>query len=140
MGHVARQHGRGLARPAPRRKNDANTLRWSVRSDGESGFVFVNNYERRRDVANHTCTARPEYYGMLAFAMAGKGGLLKLALDKGEINLTAYATKGDQGLLWGTGVNKDLSPMPDWKLRCRAAIRRRKLSGFARRRWRAKVR
>jgi beta-galactosidase len=29
-------------------KGDTNTLRWSVRSDGQSGFVFVNNYERLR--------------------------------------------------------------------------------------------
>jgi beta-galactosidase len=27
-------------------KNDFDTLRWSVRSDGNSGFVFVNNYQR----------------------------------------------------------------------------------------------
>src|SRR4029077_8382449 len=25
---------------------DVDTLRWSVRSDGEAGFVFVNNYQR----------------------------------------------------------------------------------------------
>jgi hypothetical protein len=30
----------------PHGKNDFNTLRWSVRSDGNSGFVFVNNYQR----------------------------------------------------------------------------------------------
>jgi hypothetical protein len=30
----------------PRGKNDFDTLRWSVRSDGKSGFVFVNNYQR----------------------------------------------------------------------------------------------
>jgi beta-galactosidase len=29
-------------------KNDVDTLRWCVRSDGKSGFVFVNNYERLR--------------------------------------------------------------------------------------------
>ena len=29
-------------------KNDFATLRWAVRSDGQSGFVFVNNYERSR--------------------------------------------------------------------------------------------
>jgi hypothetical protein len=29
-------------------KDDTNTLRWCVRSDGSSGFVFVNNYERLR--------------------------------------------------------------------------------------------
>jgi hypothetical protein len=32
------------ARPADR--TDFTTLRWSVRSDGRSGFVFVNNYQR----------------------------------------------------------------------------------------------
>ena len=32
----------------PRGKNDFDTLRWSVRSDGQSGFVFVNNYQRLR--------------------------------------------------------------------------------------------
>ncbi len=32
------------ARPGPR--GDTSTLRWSVRSDGTRGYVFVNNYER----------------------------------------------------------------------------------------------
>ena len=27
-------------------KNDFTTLRWSVRSDGNSGYVFINNYQR----------------------------------------------------------------------------------------------
>ena len=30
----------------PQGKNDFDTLRWSVRSNGTNGFVFVNNYER----------------------------------------------------------------------------------------------
>jgi hypothetical protein len=30
----------------PYGKDDSETLRWSVRSDGNSGFVFVNNYQR----------------------------------------------------------------------------------------------
>jgi hypothetical protein len=33
----------------PLSKDDVDTLRWSVRSDGVSGFVFVNNHERLRD-------------------------------------------------------------------------------------------
>jgi len=32
------------SRPADR--NDFTTLRWAVRSDGDSGYVFVNNYQR----------------------------------------------------------------------------------------------
>jgi hypothetical protein len=111
------------------------------------------------DPAGH-CSARPEYYGMLAFAMAGKGDLLKVAVDSRDesaaeastlrsaatedgrepqrknrsadwqsavsrignpptlrklepantdgINLSAYATKDDEGFLWITLVNKDL--------------------------------
>lgn len=35
-------------RPAGR--DDVSTLRWSARSDGRSGFVFVNNYERLKDL------------------------------------------------------------------------------------------
>jgi hypothetical protein len=31
-------------------KNDFDTVRWSVRSDGKSGFVFVNNYQRLQDM------------------------------------------------------------------------------------------
>ncbi|HPU57645.1 MAG TPA: beta-galactosidase, partial [Verrucomicrobiota bacterium] len=34
----------------PNGRDDVETLRWSVRSDGRSGFVFVNNYERLRDL------------------------------------------------------------------------------------------
>lgn len=60
------------------------------------------------DAAGH-CLARAEYYGMLAFALAGKGDLLKLNLDKDDINLSAYATKDEQGFLWIMAVNKDLS-------------------------------
>jgi len=36
------------ARPAG--KDDVTTLRWAVRSDGERGFVFVNNHERGREL------------------------------------------------------------------------------------------
>jgi hypothetical protein len=33
---------------APTKKSETNVLRWVVRSDGNSGYVFVNNYERLR--------------------------------------------------------------------------------------------
>ena len=35
----------------PRNREDFDTLRWSVRSDGRSGFVFVNNYQRLQEMA-----------------------------------------------------------------------------------------
>ena len=39
-----------LPEQRPRGKNDFDTLRWSVRSDGRSGFVFVNNYQRLQEM------------------------------------------------------------------------------------------
>src|SRR6185312_15700444 len=35
----------------PTGKDDRLTLRWCVRSDGNSGFIFVNNYERSEKLA-----------------------------------------------------------------------------------------
>jgi hypothetical protein len=34
----------------PSAAGDVSTLRWSARSDGRQGFVFVNNYERLREL------------------------------------------------------------------------------------------
>jgi beta-galactosidase len=34
----------------PLKRDDFDSLRWSVRSDGKSGFVFVNNYERLQNM------------------------------------------------------------------------------------------
>ena len=59
------------------------------------------------DASGH-CHACPEYYGLLAFAQAGLGDLVKLTLKPGHVNLTAYATKHPDGSLWLTIVNKDL--------------------------------
>ncbi len=38
----------------PKGKDDVETLRWCVRSDGRSGFVFVNNYERLKTLPPKT--------------------------------------------------------------------------------------
>ncbi len=35
----------------PHGRADFDSLRWSVRSDGRSGFVFVNNYQRLQEMA-----------------------------------------------------------------------------------------
>jgi hypothetical protein len=70
---------------------------------------FISHYSPIvHDEAGH-CSARPEYYGMLAFALAGKGELLKLTLEKPGINLSAYATRGPDALLWVAVVNKDFA-------------------------------
>jgi hypothetical protein len=70
-------------------------------------MAWVSHYSPIfREPAMHLI-ARPEYYGMLAFAMAGNGDLVKLALEKADINLTAYATRDEDGILWVTVINKD---------------------------------
>ena len=46
---------------------------------------------------------------MLAFAMAGQGEIVKLTLEKTDVNLTAYATRDDEERLWITVVNKDFT-------------------------------
>jgi hypothetical protein len=57
------------------------------------------------DLAGHF-NAAPEYYGLLAFTKAGFGERLGVALDKGGLNLTAYATaKNGETML--TVINKD---------------------------------
>jgi len=71
--------------------------------------AFISHYSPIvHDAAGH-CAARPEYYGMLAFALAGKGDLLKLILEKSDIRVTAYAARHEDGSLWLTVINKDLS-------------------------------
>jgi hypothetical protein len=37
----------------PSSLSDTQTLRWAVRSDGHSGFVFINNYERGTQMPDH---------------------------------------------------------------------------------------
>jgi hypothetical protein len=72
-------------------------------------MAWVSHYSPIfRDAAGQLI-ARPEYYGMLAFAVVGKGGLVKLSASPTDANLTAYATRSAAGLLWVTVLNKDLS-------------------------------
>ena len=70
---------------------------------------WISHYSPIVHDAAMQCHVRPEYYGMLAFAQAGRGDLLRLALDKGDLNLTAYATRAEPGVIWLTVVNKDLT-------------------------------
>jgi hypothetical protein len=51
--------------------------------------------------------ARPEYYGLLLFAMAGAGALLETQLSAGDVDATAYALKTASGGLNLILVNKD---------------------------------
>jgi hypothetical protein len=68
---------------------------------------WISHYSPIVHDATGYCGARAEYYGMLAFAIAGKGELLQLTLNKTDVNLSAYATRDSEGSIWITVVNKD---------------------------------
>jgi hypothetical protein len=51
--------------------------------------------------------ARPEYYGLLLFALAGPGTLLETQLAAGTVNATAYSVRSATGGLNLVVVNKD---------------------------------
>lgn len=51
--------------------------------------------------------ARPEYYGLLLFSLAGAGTLLATQLSVGDVAATAYAIKTESGGLNLILVNKD---------------------------------
>jgi hypothetical protein len=51
--------------------------------------------------------ARPEYYGLLLFALAGTGALLETHLSTGSVDVTAYAVRTPSGGLNIILVNKD---------------------------------
>jgi hypothetical protein len=72
-------------------------------------MAWVSHYSPIFRDATGQLIARPEYYAVLAFAMAGKGDLVKLTASPTDANLTAYATRNAAGSLWVTAVNKDLS-------------------------------
>lgn len=81
---------------------------------------FISFYSPIVHDAAGVCSARPEYYGMLAFAMAGHGRMLKTNIEKNDINLTAYCTKDVHGTIYLTVINKELAqdaaadcPLPD---------------------------
>src|SRR5580692_4082622 len=74
---------------------------------GVNHLDFVSYYSAIRNDANGVASIGPEYYGMLAFAQAGKGERIALDYDADGMNITAYAVLGDHGHLTLTLINKD---------------------------------
>lgn len=74
-------------------RDDVDTLRWSVRSDGRSGFVFVTNYERLRSLP-----AKPG----VRFAFSLPGG------SRVEFPARGVTVPADSAFIWPFGL--DLAP------------------------------
>lgn len=52
---------------------------------------------------------RPEYYAMLAFALAGQGELVRTTAENSSTNLSVYATRSEKKSLWLTVINRDMN-------------------------------
>jgi hypothetical protein len=70
--------------------------------DGPGYTPIANN-------AGNVTGARPEFYGILLFTLAGQGTLLTTQISAGSLNVTAYAVKAASGGLNLIIVNKDLT-------------------------------
>jgi hypothetical protein len=71
---------------------------------------FISSYSPIGDDEHGHYSARPEYYGMLAFSLGGKGRLLKVEMDAASPGVKAYATQLDKGPLTLTLINKQAGP------------------------------
>jgi hypothetical protein len=75
---------------------------------GVNHLGVVSKYTTITDDLAGRYAAAPEYYGLLAFAQAGKGEQIAVNLDTGGLNLTAYATRSGSNITL-TVINKDMS-------------------------------
>jgi hypothetical protein len=76
---------------------------------GVNQLGFISSYSPIGDDEHGTYSAKPEYYGMLAFAQASQGRLVAVDCDAAGVNLTAYAVIHNHRRLSLTIVNKDVS-------------------------------
>jgi len=71
---------------------------------------FISSYSPIGDDEQGHYSVKPEYYGMLAFSLAGKGRLLETQMDSTAPEVKTYATQPDRGMLTLTSINKGSAP------------------------------
>jgi hypothetical protein len=89
---------------------------------GVNHLGWISHYTPISDDLKGNYGAAPEYYGLLAFARAGKGELIATACETGGINCTAYATR-QNGRVCITIINKDQVQDADITIKGVAATR-----------------
>jgi Glycosyl hydrolase family 79 C-terminal beta domain len=67
---------------------------------------FISSYSPIGDDEQGHYSAKPEYYGLLAFSLAGRGELLTAEADTSSAEIKAYATRPKEGTLVLTVINK----------------------------------
>ena len=73
---------------------------------GVNQLDFISSYSPIANDESGRPMAKPEYYGMLAFQLAGKGELVGTETDRSSPEIKVYATRGTGGALTLTVVNK----------------------------------
>jgi len=73
---------------------------------GVNHLDFISSYSPIGDDEHGHYSAKPEYYGMLAFSLAGKGQLLGVESDANSPEIKTYATLQDKGSSTVTLINK----------------------------------
>jgi Glycosyl hydrolase family 79 C-terminal beta domain len=73
---------------------------------GVNQLGFISSYSPIGDDDQGYYSARPEYYGMLAFSLAGRGELLRTEISPTTTEIKTYATRSKAGSLLLTLINK----------------------------------
>jgi hypothetical protein len=73
---------------------------------GVNQLGFISSYSPIGDDEQGHYSARPEYYGMLAFSLAGRGELLRTEVTPTTTEIKTYATRSKAGSLQFTLINK----------------------------------
>jgi Glycosyl hydrolase family 79 C-terminal beta domain len=73
---------------------------------GVNQLGFISSYSPIGDDEQGHYSAKPEYYGMLAFSVAGRGELLQTEVGPTLTEIKAYATRSKDSALTITLINK----------------------------------
>jgi hypothetical protein len=77
-----------------------------------------NGYTPIADNKGVIVEAKPEYYGVLLFTMAGKGSLIGTTVTASGLNVTAYTVKSADGTLNIVVVNKEIGRNLQLNIEC----------------------
>jgi hypothetical protein len=77
---------------------------------GVNHLDFISSYSPIGDDEQGHYSAKPEFYGMLAFSLAGKGTLLQADVDASSPEVKVYATQPNTGTLALTLINRGRGP------------------------------
>jgi hypothetical protein len=85
---------------------------------------FISSYSPIGDDEHGHYRATPEFYGMLAFAQAGKGHVIASNLEAGNRNLKAHTTQQSKDRIVVTLINKESASHAVVSVECAAAFKK----------------